>query len=88
LVPEANAPSHAWLVTEKIGKDGREEKTGGQQEQYDWHFWGNVSRKMPQQISHVSPGAQQVSPRNKDLSTHFHVERPVSGILTQPKQAS
>lgn len=28
LVPEANAPSHGWLVTEKIGRDGWEGEQG------------------------------------------------------------
>jgi hypothetical protein len=42
LVPEANAPSHLWLVTEKIGKDGREENPGASRNS-TIGIWGAMS---------------------------------------------
>jgi hypothetical protein len=51
LVPEANAPSHGWLVTEKIGRDGWEESRG-QLEQQDW----GLGQRLPKNAAPVFTG--------------------------------
>jgi hypothetical protein len=81
LVPEANAPSHLWLVTEKIGKDGREEN----QEQYDWDLG---SAEKCRSRFRTFRQAHNKLVQEQGTSTHSHVVCPVPGILTRPKQAS
>jgi len=61
LVPEANAPSHGWLVIEKIGRGG----TGGELEAAGIAGLGigaTSAEKCRTSFHGVSLGAQQVSP--------------------------
>jgi hypothetical protein len=88
VVPEANAPSHRWLVIGKFGKDGRDGEPGGGSRNSEFGIGGATSaekcRSRFRRHKKFSPGTRKPSLLPRVKLGCF----PALGTLIRPKQAS